>query len=247
MFKKFLLLFLLLMFNVSFATMFAPLPFDKQVEEATSGAEVKLTSSRVFKNESGLIMTEYSFDVLESHNVDSDDLENQKLKLTMPGGTYNGMTSMIDGAPQFAMEEKSFLLLKKIENKIYLSNFSLGKFKIQEFEGKTYYVSEVFPMDPKIGRISKDKMLDLMKTKWKTSYVPLNFPKMENVKEAEQEFARVPPAPISAGIEKREPAQEMVPSFGVPYFFWTSLFMVGFFFALIFKKLSQSEHQHKRE
>lgn len=244
MLKKFLLLSLLLIHNVAFATMFVPQPFDKQVEEATSAAETKLTSTKVFKNENGMIMTEYSFDVLESYNLSSDDLENQKLKLTMPGGTYDGITSMIDGAPQFSIDEKSFLLLKKIESKIYLSNFTLGKFKIQELEGKTYYVSEVFPMDPNVGRISKEKMIDLMKSKWKISFAP----KKESQINAKGVVARVPPPPEDRPLfEKREPAEEAAAPEEVPFFFWGSLVFVAFFFALIFFKLSQSEHQHKRE
>lgn len=242
--KFFLLMALILIHSIAWATMFFPLPFDKQVEEATSAVEARLESTRVFKNSSGMIMTEYSFDVLESYNLSSDDLENQKLKLTMPGGTYNGVTSMIDGAPQFNHGEKSFLLLKKIESKIYLSNFTLGKYKIQEFEGKTYYVSDVFPMEPNIGRISKEKMIELMKTKWKTSFAP----EMKSPQNDKEVVARVPPAPEKTfQYEKRVPAQEAVQSEDVPLFFWTSLVLVIFFFSLIFFKLSQGGYQHKRE
>ena len=95
--------------NFCFATTFSALPFDKQVEEATSAVEVKLENTKVFKNASGLIMTEYSFDVLESYNLSDDDLDNQKLKISMPGGTFDGVTSMVDGAPQFSKDERSFL------------------------------------------------------------------------------------------------------------------------------------------
>jgi hypothetical protein len=150
---------------------------------------------------------------------------------------------MIDGAPQFAPEEKSFLLLKKVESRIYLSNFTLGKFKIQQYEGKTYYVSEVFPMDPNIGRISKDKMVDLMKTKWKmTSTEELAVPT-----KAVSIVAKAPPSPEDGfKFEKREPAQE-ASNQDVPVFFWSAIVLVAFFFALIFFKLGQSGHHHKRE
>ncbi len=244
MIKKLLVLTLLAVYNQTFATIFSPLPFDRQVEEATSGTEARLSSSRVFKNADGAIMTEYSFDVLEAYNLSNDDLENKQLKLVMPGGTYDGVTSMIDGAPQFKVGEKAFLLLKKIESKIYLSNFTLGKFKIQNYQGKTYYVSEVFPMDPNIGRISKEKMLDLMKTKWKVSFEE----KKDSEEISKAVIVRIPPGPNKEDkLEKRGPAQEEASKEDVPLFFWSALFVVAFFFAFIFFKLSQSEHQHKRE
>lgn len=224
--------------------MFFPLPFEKQVEEATSGVEVRLNSSKVFKNAHGAIMTEYSFDVVEAYNLPADDLENQKLKLTMPGGTFEGVSSMIDGAPVFTPEERSFLLLKKIEAKIYLSNFTLGKFKIQEHEGKIYYVSEVFPTDPNIGRITKDKMVELMKTKWKTSFSMTPDAILEQGRKISN------PKSLTALFKNskiRQPAQAVDVDHGVPLFFWSAIGIVALFFMIIFFKLSKNEHQHKPE
>lgn len=241
MLKKVWIVLVLVIANVSFATMFFPLPLEKQVEEATAAAEVRLASSRVFKNSTGTIMTEYRFDVVEAYNLSPDDLENNQLMLAMPGGTYEGITSMVDGAPVFKSGERSFLLLKKVESKIYLSNFTLGKYKIQKYEGKEYYVSEVFPMDQNIGRISKEKMVELMKTKWRTSFAP----EKRNVQPV---VAKVPPAPDKEfKFEKREPAQEAIANEEVPVFFWSALALVSFLFAFIFFKLGQSEHLHKRE
>lgn len=243
--KKLLLMVVsFLITNISLATMFFPMPLEKQVEEATSGAEVQLVSSRYFKNAQGLIMTEYSFNVLESYNLANKDLENQKIKLTMPGGTFEGVTSMIDGAPVFKTGERSFLLLKKIESTIYLSNFTLGKYRIDISDGKIYYVSEVFPGDVNNGRIAKDKMVELMKSKWKLSVfsnpkVPL---KSIELVAKEQSF------PARFQIEERRyPAQEIEENEGVPMFFWISIVMVIFFFGFIFFKLGKSEFQHKRE
>ena len=229
--------------NISFATVFSPMPFDKQVEEASSGVEAKLASTKVFKNSSGMIMTEYSFDVLESYNFAVDDFDNQQLKLTMPGGTYDGVTSMIDGAPQFVQNEKSFLLLKKIESKIYLSNFTLGKFKIQNMEGHTFYVSEVFPSDPNIGKISKEKMINLMKTKWKISLMtPRLFPRSAVARDEDAQVDR------DVHVIARGLAQERtVQSEGVPVFFWGAFVMFVFFFAIIFIKLGKNESHYKSE
>ena len=232
--------------NICLATMFSPLPFDQQVEEATSAVEVKLGDSKVFKNASGMIMTEYAFDVLESYNLSADDLDNHQLKLTMPGGTYNGVTSMIDGAPQFNKDEKSFLLLKKIASKIYLSNFTLGKFKIQNDNGNIFYVSDVFPMDPKIGRISKEKMLELIKEKWHISQVtPINMPAQSNTI-----ITAVETKSIIKSIHdlERAPAQEeLAKEEGSPLFFWNAIIIFTFFFVFIFFKLGKYEGPNKNE
>lgn len=240
MLKKFtLVLVMMFMQNFCWATMFFPLPFEKQIEEASSGVEVRLGSSRVFKNALGTIMTEYSFDVLEAYNLSDDDLENQKLKLTMPGGSFEGITSVIDGAPEFRPEEKSFLLLKKIDSKIYLSNFTLGKFKIQVHEGKTYYVSEVFPMDANIGRIQKEKMIELMRSKWKTSFSEKPGELLKTTSDTPKLEAL---SVFFKNAERRQPAQEMEVNRGVPFFFWSSIGVLLVFFTFIFFKLSKRDN-----
>ena len=223
--------------------MFSPLPFAKQVEEASSAVEVNLEKSNVFKNALGMIMTEYTFNVLESFNISEDDLETHKLKLTMPGGTLNGVTSMIDGAPQFNNGEKSFLLLKKVDSKIYLSNFSLGKYKVQDLDGMTYYVSEVFPTDQNIGKISKDKMVELMKNQWKIS---MSAPVMDTTSTTASSYE---PRRIFKIRKKvgRAVAEEDQPNEGVPLSFWLAIFIFSSIFAFIFYKLGRSGDHYKRE
>ena len=231
--------------NICFATMFIPLPFDKQVEEATSAVEVKLESSKVFKNSSGMIMTEYSFLVLESYNLSVDDTKNHQLKLSMPGGTYDGITSMIDGAPQFNKDERSFLLLKKIDSKVYLSNFSLGKFKIQDLDGKPYYISEVFPMDPNIGKISKEKMIELMKEKWKISLIDQKV--IPRIKALTSMRENRPMLKNLTDLDRGPAQEDSIDNKGIPLFFWGAIILFAFFFTFIFFKLASFEGPKKSE
>lgn len=225
--------------------MFVPLSFEKQVEEASLGVEVQLNDLKVYKNASGMIMTEYSFDVLESYNLREDDLENQKLKLSMPGGTYEGITSMIDSAPQFIKGERSFLLLKKIDSKIYLSNFTLGKYKIEEHEGKTFYVSEIFPLDSKIGKITKEKMIELMKNKWKfTTKLPEN---VSAEKTALTPALGLKPFLKSVASLERSPAESSNDNSEIPLGFWWAIGLFIFCFGFIFIKIGRSENLHKSE
>ena len=155
------------------ATTFRTMPLEQLIDESSSGAEVELKSKRSFTNKMGMILTEYSFKVLEGYNINSSDMTNDDfLVITMAGGTVNGITSYIDSAPEFAQGEKSFLLLRKLESKFYLSNFTMGKYKIEESDGQTYYVSSVFPDDQELGRVKKERMIELMKAKFKISRAP---------------------------------------------------------------------------
>lgn len=171
--KKFLILSFLGCFSTSvLATTFQRMPLEKLVEESNSAAEVELKSKRSYVNKMGMIFTEFSFQVGESYNIESSDLDGELLKINMTGGTVNGLTSFIDGAPDFVVGEKSFLLLKRIDSKMYLSNFTMGKYKIEEKDGETYYSSVVFPLDPEIGKVKKEKMIDMIKMKYKLSRAP---------------------------------------------------------------------------
>lgn len=156
----------------TWATTFRKLPLEQMIDESSSAAEVRLVSKKTMMNTMGMIMTEHSFQILESYNLEKNDYDGEILKLTLTGGTINGVTSYIDGAPEFSPGERSFLLLKKLEGRMYLSNFTLGKYRVIEEDGKIFYVSSVFPNDPEMGKVNKDRMIELIKEKFKISYSP---------------------------------------------------------------------------
>lgn len=174
--KSFIVISCLLFVGIAGATTFRRLPLEQLIEESSAAAEVKLLKQRTFANELGMILTEHSFQVMEKYNLDSGDLDGEMLRLTMAGGTLNGLTSYVDGAPDFSVGERSFLLLKKIENRLYLSNFSLGKFKIVQEGEKTFYLSSVFPADTDMGKVAKERMIELLRTKFKMSSVEQKQP-----------------------------------------------------------------------
>jgi hypothetical protein len=147
------------------------LPIQKQIEEANAGGEVSLLSSHTFKNLNGNIVTEYFFKPENVYNISSDELNNGSIKIQLPGGTFEGITTQVEGAPEFEIGKKVFLLFKKEHNNIYLSNFTLGKYNIQKYNNEDYYVSEVFPLHPNVGRIKKDSMIKMLKESWKLSNV----------------------------------------------------------------------------
>lgn len=198
------LLFVSLLGHKVHATTFQAMPLDKMIEESSGAAEVELKEKKSFMNKMGMILTEYTFNVGESYNVDSGDLDGDVLKITMTGGTVNGVTSFIDGAPEFSVGEKSFLLLKRIESKIYISNFTLGKYKILDEGGQIFYVSSVFPNDNDIGKVKKERMIDMIKMKYKIVRIPEGDPRVWPSESGTTKglFMKRPE------FEKRAPAQE---------------------------------------
>jgi hypothetical protein len=234
------LIFLVLLISFStLATTFNPISIEKQIEEASAAAEVVMTSSRVFKNSSNITTTEYTLEVLESYNIDESNLSDKnRLQISMVGGTIDGITSVVDGAPKFAIEEKSFLLLKKINSQYFISNFSLGKYKIKNVSGETFYVSEVFPEDAANGQISKSKMLAIAKEKWKISSIKTPYIPAQKIT-SNFEFKKE--SKVSIGkILSRLPAEELDHSSdSVPMFFWSAFVIFILFFFIIFRQLGK--------
>lgn len=186
----------------SLATTFQAIPLEQLIEESSSGAEVELKSKKSYKNNFGMIMTDYSFKVTEGFNLSDSDMDGDVVTITMSGGTFNGVTAYIDSAPEFSVGEKSFLLLKKIESKFYLSNFTAGKYKIEEVDGQIYYVSTIFPYDADLGRVKKERMVDLMKLKFKVTRAP----EPDSFRPKTLSIEKPLPAHM-ARFEERKPAQ----------------------------------------
>lgn len=202
--KTLFIIFLLILISFkTMATTFQTMPLEQLVEESSSGAEVELKSKKTFMNKVGMIMTDFSFKVTDGYSISESDMNGELITITMSGGSLNGVTSYIDGAPEFAVGEKSFLLLKKIESKLYLSNFTMGKYKIEESDGQTYYVSSVFPYDSDLGRVKKDRMVDLMRMKFKVTRAP----EPDSYRPAGIKTLEKTLAPRGSVYEERKPAQ----------------------------------------
>lgn len=184
---RYLVIFLIIVMTSSgHATVFSNISIKAQVDEADFAAEVTLLDKKVYLDGNGLIVSSYNFSVNEGYGL-SDKIIN----LEIPGGTLNGVTSEIDSAPQFKKNEKIFLLLKKVESKLYLSNFSLGEYKIIKKNNKEYYQSVIYLNDPNSGIIEKEKMISLVMQKSNQLHTdPVLKIKNENKNVHNKEFHR---------------------------------------------------------
>lgn len=150
--------------NIANATQFLPISIENQIKEADFAVEATLDSLKVYKNINGLVVSQYNFLVNEGFGTND-----KEIRLEIPGGTLDGVTTLIESGPVFNVKEKTFLLLKKIESKIYLSNFTMGEYKIINIDGKTFYRSLVFAHDAALGMVTKEKMRKLLLEKWESA------------------------------------------------------------------------------
>lgn len=152
------------------ATLFKKIPLESLIEDSTSAAEVVLESRKSYIDKDKHVVTNYIFRVLESYNLDSKHVDQNKfLKLSLPGGVVGRLATKVESAPVFHSGVPVFVLLKEIDSKLYISNYSLGKFEIVSLKGKTIYRSSVFPNDEKLGNITKEQMIDLISKKFKSN------------------------------------------------------------------------------
>lgn len=145
------------------AITYVPISFDKLMDETQAIAEVVLVTKRSYKTPLGLISTEYTFEVRDSSGLENYLNSTGLLSFSMIGGSLDGYTTHIDGAPDFKEGEESLILLKIVNGNLYLSNLGVGKYTILRKEGEIFYQSTVFPEDKELGVVSKEKMFGGLK------------------------------------------------------------------------------------
>ncbi len=205
------------------ATTFIPLPFEKQLESSDFLIEASLIDSESFKTVVGHVSTKYRFKI---HKLFSEkELALNEIELVLPGGSIGGITTRVDGSPTFKQEHSVFLLIKTIEGRHYLSNFTLGKYEKVEIDGESYFVNEVFPSLKNIGKISETDFFELIKKRWSDE---AHRPKVETVN-----FKKTgAPSSLSEKVARKTASKEdlNISENLIIYF----LSIVGIFFCLYF-------------
>lgn len=192
-----------LFFLNSYATVYAQPSLDSLIKDTDSLAEVVLIRKEPFKSNLGMIHTKYIFEVIESYNLEDKLNSTNLIEVEMIGGSLNGYTTIIDGAPTFEHGEKALILLKFINEKTYISNLSLGKFHIIQDSGKTFYKSSIVPSHHEIGMIEKTKMLESFNMKVRDQ-IKVKLDETKNTAVVERVTSKVNP------VHDRNPAQEQV-------------------------------------
>lgn len=162
-------LFTLLIAMGTNATTFYPLPFTKQLVDSYGVIRAVYNGSVVKRLPSGRIMTEGSFRILQSSGLAPTDIINpDDFKVLYPGGVYQGLVYQSFGSPKFSKREEVVLILSKSQGAFHVHNLALGKYKVIKGRKETYLTSEVFPANPKIGKIKLQKFNRLVNQRFGT-------------------------------------------------------------------------------
>ena len=239
MFQWTIILFLTIGALNLFATTFIPLTIDKQIESASGAADVELISKKSIKDISGHIYTDYEFHVLSMINFTASDFDQGKLLIHLPGGTLDGLTTLVDGSPQFEIGKRCFILLKKVDSKIYLSNFTLGVYDYSFINGQNYLINEVFPNYPKVGKISRVEMIKKMNSIWKISF---EENKKLNLINADQRLVYNNQNTLNKiTFQKRKPAEAVDKKFDLREILIFLFALIGIVFSLFLLKSNKNE------
>lgn len=239
---KFLLAVLVLILSLSVgSTTFIPVSIEKQIESSSSAAIVELTGSKTYKNQENRITTEYVFKII-NYFGSTENFENKtELRFSLPGGSLNGVRTVVADAPEFKKNVPVFVLLKEVDSKIFLSNFTMGKFNLVNIQGEEYFVNDVYPKMENVGRVKKSKMMKLVQSAWGSrivDQVPKNI--IPVVKLAENNI-RHEQLKNKVKFEKREPASVEENGFSLPQVIIYIFALLGILIALIILRKDKNE------
>jgi len=150
---------------VSAAT-FIPLSLDKQLEDASGVLKGKFVGLSYRKMGENKIITEATFQIIESSGIKQRDIINKNnFKVIYPGGKWQNLDYRVSGAPSFKLNEEAILVVKKSSLGFVVKGLSMGKYLIKKNRDETYFKSSVFPDHAVLGKISiKDFNDSLVRT-----------------------------------------------------------------------------------
>jgi len=149
--------------DFAFATLFIPIPIEKQLEESNGVIRGSYLGKNYKKLSTGEVVTEATFKVDYSSGLKRSDLLNpNNFKVLVPGGVWEGIVYQVYGSPTFSLGEESVLLLTKNAEGFSVTNMSLGKYKIYKEDGELYLSSEVFPEHPVLGSVRFTKFQEAL-------------------------------------------------------------------------------------
>jgi hypothetical protein len=187
--------FLVCVFSLSsLATTFIPISIERQIKDSDAVIQGVYKTSFYKKLPNGMIVTQNEFSIEYSEGIKQSEMRNFKnFTVLSPGGTWQGETTKVQGAPRFKKEEQVVLFLKKSEQGYWIQNLSLGKYEVKKMGTKEIIVSSVFPYHPKMGQMKKDKFYNLVKQVKGKSMQPftINYEKTRK-NNVEEEYSYVP-------------------------------------------------------
>lgn len=198
-----LLFITLLMSSQLMATVFTKIPVQEQIKEADGILVGHFLKQKSLKLEDGMIATQMFFKISREYGLQSDMFGLDEVIVHYPGGTFEGMTSKIDGIPHFIAGEKVAIFTKNIENRYWGLNLGYGTFRVVNYGNQIMLVNSIFPSDGKIGQV---KLADFERDVRAIKGVSLKV--VQNTPRSAPEADRTPASEGPSGGKNRSLASE---------------------------------------
>ncbi|MEI8346333.1 MAG: hypothetical protein WCG27_02620 [Pseudomonadota bacterium] len=218
----------------TWATVFYPVPLDKQLQESDGllqATYVGLNYKRIGdKNE---IYTEAIFRVTKMVGLPKEEvIYKDSFKILYPGGVWEGKVSFTYGSPQFRQDEEYILLVKKGRFGYELSNLSMGKYDLVKDNGVLHVVSSVYPYHPRLGRMKYSALENFVHERWGQNLGPMQNDYNQSVTENDSTIANRSsnnPKREMASTKTSGPIPEDNSQKYWPYFLFVILGVLSFF------------------
>jgi hypothetical protein len=152
-------------------TVMIPLSVDDQIKESDGVIQARFVGQLSRKLPSGDVVTEGSFRLIKSVGLETSVIVNSpEFKLSWPGGSWEGITWSIEGAPVFQQGEEAVIILKRRPWGYQIVNLSQGKYKLRNEGDDAVLVNEAFPQHPLYGKISYREFEDYIKKKFGSDF-----------------------------------------------------------------------------
>lgn len=124
-----LLIFLSVFSLGAIATTFRIQPIENQIKEADGLFQGNFLRKKTIALEDGRLATQMIFKMSKEVGLQSDFFGMDEVIVHYPGGTLNGITSQVDGVPEFVSGEKVVLFIRNVDNRYWGLNLGYGSFK----------------------------------------------------------------------------------------------------------------------
>ena len=157
------LLILLVSFSVT-ATTFKRVPLETQLKEADGVLIGNFLKSRSIRLEDGSIATQMVFKMDREVGFQSEEFGMDEVIIHYPGGSLDGVTTVVQGVPSFNPGEKVAILSKSVDNRFWGLDLSYGSYKIIDYGSTTMLFNLAFPENTDFGQISLANFEDKVRT-----------------------------------------------------------------------------------
>ncbi len=149
----FLSIILILTSFAAFGTSFQKVGVETQIKEADGIVIGHYLKSKSVMLENGKVATQMVFQLKKEFGLQSEFYGINEVIVHFPGGTYQGLTTLVHGVPKFVVGEQIALLTKSIDNRYWGLNLGYGTFKVINYGKDIILVNSLFPEDPKVGQV----------------------------------------------------------------------------------------------